>query len=169
MREKEKKEKRCRTMFSRSAMQGWLRCSSPRCHFGLLSLDQITQLLYSKTSPYHDSPEFLLYMAAGVWTHNWNAASYQHLSPGRPLSLSRAGTVSSSNSISEAPAGFHGNQACLCADTFSLCTQPALGCCKNRASHQMGGLLRSGTGRKTFLQWLSSPVPILPFWLQNED
>lgn len=43
---------------------------------------------------------------------------YQHLSPSRPLSLSRGGTGSSSNSISEAPAVCWGKQACLRADTF---------------------------------------------------
>lgn len=133
-------------MLSRSAMQGWLRCSSPQCQFGLLSLDQITQLLCSKTSPYHDSLELLLYMAAGVWTHNWNAASYQHLSPGRPLSLSRAGTGSSSNSISEAPAVCRGNQACLCADTFPSAHSLLRAAAKTE--HQMGGLLRSGVGSK---------------------
>lgn len=98
----------------RSAMQERPRRSSVDC------CHQIKSLSFSarKHSPYHNSLEFLLYVVAGIWTHNWNAAVYQHLSPGRPLSLSRGGTGSSSNIINEAPEVCWGKQACLCADTF---------------------------------------------------
>lgn len=84
---------------------------------------------------------------------------YQHLSPSRPLSLSRGGTGSSSNSISEAPAVCWGKQACLRADTFpsahSLFWAAAA---KKRTSN--GRIIFVWHGRaKPFLQQLSSFCP----------
>lgn len=109
-------------------------------------------------------------MAAGVWTHNWNAASYQHLSPGRPLSLSRGGTGSSSNSISEAPAVCWGKQVCLCADTFpSVHSLFWAAAAAAKKEHETGESFLPGIGEQSHFYGGSSPlVPILPVWLQNE-
>lgn len=83
---------------------------------------------------------------------------YQHLSPGRPLSLSREGTGSSSNSISEAPAGCWGKQACLCADTFPSAHSLFWVAAKKPASK--GRIISVWHGAaKPFLEQLSSSSP----------
>lgn len=87
---------------------------------------------------------------------------YQHLSPGRPLSLSRGGTGSSSNSISEAPVVSWGKQACLCADTFPS-AHSLFWAAAAKKEHETGGSFLSGIGEQSHFYSGSPPlVPILP-------
>lgn len=93
---------------------------------------------------------------------------YQHLSPGRVLSLSRGGTGSSSNSISEASVVCWGKQACLHADTFPS-VHSLFWVAAKKKEHQTGGSFLSGMGEQSHFYSSSPPlVPILPLWWQNE-
>lgn len=84
---------------------------------------------------------------------------YQHLSPGRALSLSRGRTGSSSNSISEASVVCWGKQACLHADTFPS-VHSLFWVAAKKEEHRMGGSFLSGIGEQShFLQQLSSSCP----------
>lgn len=84
---------------------------------------------------------------------------YQHLSPGRPLSLSRGGTGSSSNSISEAPVGCWGSRLASVQTHFPL--RAACSGLLQKKQHQRGGRIISvwHGAAKPFLQQLSSSSP----------
>lgn len=88
---------------------------------------------------------------------------YQHLSPGRPLSLSRGGTGSSSNSISEAPVVCWGKQACLLrADTLPS-VHSLLWLLQKKKEHQTGGSFLSGMREQSHFYSSFPPlVPVLP-------